>query len=880
MTRLLEAYARWVGRHALWVLVGMLTVTVLLATQLSGLNVNNDLQRFYPNDPLTQTFHTVSDNFGGDQFARTLFVRFTPRAQSSITGAQAVLEMERALLALRGVPGVASAKGLPDLVKLISAGLHGGDPAFARLPVDGDPLGYTFQQVIQLTLQRLSEVQDFLSVRGSALVVAQLTPQADILKTAALAQTALRPVRQSAQATHIEMMSYGSAIQTFNSTTLQDLQTLLPLALGLIALILAATFRIAQTGWWMLASLVALAFALSAGGPSILWGMASSAALGGCAIGLWQQMKARGQAPGTRFRAVAALGLIFLATGLLWSWTAGLLLLGFVTIVFGFGWLKEILMPLAVVITASIWTFGLMAMTGIPLNFLVLAIFPLLLGVGLDDALHLLVRFGQETRAGYDADASLQRSVVHTGRTLWFTTLSTIAGFSALVLSPSPPVNAFGWLATFAMLSAFFVTMTFIPATQHLTGISLKSPPKFAPWGKLHLPSIRPGFAWGWLALMVGVGVFAYASSQALKVYPYDLRWLLPQDNPQVTLYERINEEFKNYDQVQILLEGNVARLDVMRALVQTLTPALSTSPHVRRVRHIGRLLDDVRYSDPQADARFMAIFSDDPDVAYANLLEETARQPVLHSRLNSLVRRTPAGGYDSTVVRIDVLRAHTPESVAAITADLQRRLTSVRPALEALGLKVSMSGSPFLEALSLTALKQGFFDSIGWAFLLVGLVMVVLFRSLLWSLVCLLPMALMVALEVATIHWLEIRISASTALVAAIGIGLGVDYTIHLAQRMKEKQDVLTATRAVWRALLAATGTTLVAFAVLMAGQIPWNRDFGLLTATSIAYAFLVTLTVFPALLSVAKPLLFKQAVDTTVPIPATQQSKEPSNI
>jgi len=34
--------------------------------------------------------------------------------------------------------------------------------------------------------------------------------------------------------------------------------------------------------------------------------------------------------------------------------------------------------------------------------------------------------------------------------------------------------------------------------------------------------------------------------------------------------------------------------------------------------------------------------------------------------------------------------------------------------------------------------------------------------------------------------------------------------------------------------------------------GQIPWNRDFGLLVATAIAYALLTALTVFPAILCV----------------------------
>ena len=87
-----------------------------------------------------------------------------------------------------------AAKGLPDLVKLISSGLHGGNPEFAVLPVDGDPLGYSFAQVIQLTTQRLSSVQDFVSPQVTGLVVAQLSQQADILEISERVQRAIEPI--------------------------------------------------------------------------------------------------------------------------------------------------------------------------------------------------------------------------------------------------------------------------------------------------------------------------------------------------------------------------------------------------------------------------------------------------------------------------------------------------------------------------------------------------------------------------------------------------------------------------------------------------------------------------------------------------------------
>jgi len=860
MLKFLKAYAGWMERFAGWALALLVGVTLVLASQLPNLEIHNDLQTFYPNAPVTQTFQHISDTFGGDHFSRTMFIRFSPIKGQGITSPEAILDMEIVLETLRQTVGVISAKGLPDLVKLISSGLHGGDPAFVTLPIDGDPLGYSFAQVIQLTTQRLSTVQDFVSPQNSALVIANIAQFANILEVADQVKGALADI--PTKATNIELMSYGNALNTFNDTTQQDLQLIIPLTAALMALILLWTFRLKKRAWWVMGSLVTAvsALALEGGINLIAWWLLVALSLMFCLAALWMQLKDRYPA-NTRIKALIAVALIFVGVGGLVSWSLALITLMLILFVLSFYSLHEIYLPLLVIGVSTLWTFGWMAMFNIPLSFLLIAIFPLLFGVGLDDALHLLIRFRQERQAGQPHQQALSEALSHTGRTLWYTTLSTIVGFAALMFSGSPPVQAFGLLATFAMFSAFIVTVTLIPSIQQLLGkeITLSAPTVEPQITGLWRKFTQPRLTWVWLVLVAGLGVLAFANGQQLKVFPYDLRWLLPEGNQQAILYENINEEFKNYDQVQILVEGDVVRLDLMRSLNQTLGPELSASPFVRQVRHIGRLLDDVRFSDSAAESRFLEDFVIDADQAYLNLLNHAKEQSPLKSRFNGLIHQAEDNNYDATVIRIDVVRAHEPEAITTITDDVQQRLERVRPELENLGLSVSITGSPYLEALSLTALKEGFFQSMGLAFILVGLVMAVLFRSILWSLVCLLPLALVMALELATIHWLGLRISASTALVAALGIGLGVDYTIHLAQRVRENGKVIAGSALVSRALISASGTTLAAFGLMMFGQIPWNRDFGLLVSTAIIYALLATLWVLPALLTVAKPWLFR---------------------
>ena len=218
---------------------------------------------------------------------------------------------------------------------------------------------------------------------------------------------------------------------------------------------------------------------------------------------------------------------------------------------------------------------------------------------------------------------------------------------------------------------------------------------------------------------------------------------------------------------------------------------------------------------------------------------------------------RNELGEYTTAVIRADVLRYHDHERAAIVAADVTARTEPLVEELERLGLEVVVTGSPYLTEISLRSLREGFFTSMGVAFVLCFLVTALLFRSFRWAAISVVPMALVMGLELATIKLLGIRISASTAMVAAIAIGVGVDYAIHLVQRFREERDLGMATSRTGEALFSGCVTTIAAFFALILGQILWNRDFGILAGAAVLYSFAVTVLILPALLNHAvKPL------------------------
>jgi len=180
----------------------------------------------------------------------------------------------------------------------------------------------------------------------------------------------------------------------------------------------------------------------------------------------------------------------------------------------------------------------------------------------------------------------------------------------------------------------------------------------------------------------------------------------------------------------------------------------------------------------------------------------------------------------------------------------------------------VQVTGAPFLEQLELETLHRSLTLSVLVAFALCLGVIVLLLRSAVWGAMTLFPMVLVTGFLLGTVNLLGIELNASTAIVAAISIGLGVGYAIHLLQRFIEEEDLVKATARTGEALFAAFFTTASAFFVLMLSTITWTRDFGLLVGLAVFYAFVATALFFPALLA----LTGRAATLTPTPTPRAE--------
>lgn len=121
--------------------------------------------------------------------------------------------------------------------------------------------------------------------------------------------------------------------------------------------------------------------------------------------------------------------------------------------------------PLVVlpVIAATVVTLGIGAAIYTTFNLVTTFIFAILLGFGIDFAIHALARYRAERRRGLDLEPALQRAVGSTGRALLVSAVTTGAAFALLALGRFRGFAQFGVVAAIGVACAFAATLALLP---------------------------------------------------------------------------------------------------------------------------------------------------------------------------------------------------------------------------------------------------------------------------------------------------------------------------------------------------------------------------------------------------------------------------------
>lgn len=175
----------------------------------------------------------------------------------------------------------------------------------------------------------------------------------------------------------------------------------------------------------------------------------------------------------------------------------------------------------------------------------------------------------------------------------------------------------------------------------------------------------------------------------------------------------------------------------------------------------------------------------------------------------------------------------------------------------------VNWGGKSYLNTVWQDAMVSGMADSLISSFVVVFLMMVLLFRSIKYGVLAMLPLTFTISLIYGMIGWFGKAYDMPIAVLSALTLGLSIDFAIHFLQRLreleKEMSGMLPALSAMFEEPARAIARNAIIIAIgftplLLSPLVPYIT-VGTFLASIMAISALVTLILLPALLTVFQP-------------------------
>jgi uncharacterized protein len=568
-----------------------------------------------------------------------------------------------------------------------------------------------------------------------------------------------------------------------------------------------------------------------------------------------------------------------------------LLIVGILTLLYRT--ILDVVLGLAGLIITITWMYGIGVLLGPDYLGIVgyfsqisIVVPVLLVGLGIDYAIHLTSRYREERAGDAAPDRAAAAAIGSVGGALVLATITTMVAFLTNVFTPLPPVRDFGIFTAVGVLSAFIVMVVLVPAARHAvdrrwstsrrarsaardaggTGpAQLRAVMARAALLTEHAPRVTLGVA---LTVTILAGT---AATQVPTEFSQDD--FIPEGSYAAEALETTEALFGGdlTEQTYVLVDGDLADPSVANAVLDT-HAAIATDVAGDLVRGEGGVADvtsapglvaDVARLvaagelPPDADAEGLTAaledsgwqgdrFAADADVeALYGLVEEVLPgqlDRVLAGDRGLLIIGTTAGEEQADVLEEQLVAATAPIAEAGASRTVVSQQLVFGETLSAMG--ESQNRSILITLVAALVLLVGYYG--------------VTQRQPLLGVLTMVPSTLSAAWVIGSMWVLGLSFNVLTSTIAALAIGIGVPYGIHITHRFVEDRRRYAGVDEAMRQTMLHTGgalagsaiTTAVGFGVLVLGSLTPIQQFGGVTALTILYALVGGVLVQPSLL------------------------------
>lgn len=602
-----------------------------------------------------------------------------------------------------------------------------------------------------------------------------------------------------------------------------------------------------------------------------------------------------------RLTGAAALSYDELDSVITGSQNAGTLALVMVLVCLLLG-LRSIVLVFATLVTlivGLIFTAGFATAAVGTLNMISIAFAVLYVGLGVDFAIHICLRYREMLLLG-GADFAVNSASRHVGVSLILCALTTATGFFAFLPTAYRGVAELGLIAGVGMFISLLVSVTLLPALLHVLPQPARSTRSFT------LPDRLAAFPRRHARAMLGAATVAWILA-ALAIpgaeFDTDPVNLNNPDAPSVTTYRDLIAD----DQHSPM---SISALFDSAAEIAEASVALSTLDTVQSVRSLDDLVpsqqdeklaivDDLALilgpdlspqtkPAPDASATLASI-----DALLAALDDDAALRTALESWRENFATLGPdaqaaalaaleaklLASFDGRLALLNDSLAPEPFDVADLPADLRERWVAesgtrrleifpaaaaddpramkrfVESVREVLGDRIT--GTPVINIGASDAVVLAFIEAFSYAFIVITALLWLILRSFKDVAMVLSPLILAGLLTTAASVIFSLPFNFANIIALPLLLGIGVDSALHMLHRYRtalpDNGNLLQTSTA--RAVLFSALTTTVSFGNLATSSHAGTASMGIMLTIGIVATLVCTLLVLPAMLKQFSP-------------------------
>jgi predicted RND superfamily exporter protein len=544
----------------------------------------------------------------------------------------------------------------------------------------------------------------------------------------------------------------------------------------------------------------------------------------------------------------------------------GSLVLSAITLLLFFRSISATIMSLAVVLMGVIWSLGTMVLLGQKITLLTALIPPLIVVIGIPNCIYFLNKYHTSYKETNDKDKALVQMVGRMGVVTLFCNITAAIGFFVFALTKSPLLKEFGWVSGVNIMILFFISLFFIPPVLSYLPAPKAKHVRYLENQFLEIILVKiERWAFTHTRWVFGITILAILIS-LVGVLQIKKEAFIVDDLPK---QDKLYTDLKWFEQHA----GGVMPLEILvdtkktNGLIRSIKPleqidAFNT--FLLEQPELGKplgLLEGIKFAK-QA-------FYDGDSLSYA--VPTGTEMAFIGPYFASAAPKEgvkPSGNNPVQLLNkfIDADKRQTRISVnmkdigsAKLPALLQKMDSASVAIFDTAKYNVVITGSSvtFLEGSNF--IVKGLGESIFWAFLLIAICMIFLFRSFPILICSLIPNIVPLFITAGIMGWTGISLKPSTVLVFSVALGIAIDVTIRFLVNYKQELPHLnyqvhtTLVQTIKHTGISIIYTSLVlvaGFIIFCFSDFGGTKALGWLTSITLVVSTLTNLVLLPALI------------------------------